>query len=47
MTKAGFTQVEALGERIPLDKTRLKLYPLFTEQFLDWLFERFRQSLAD
>jgi len=42
MDKAGFRQVEALGERIPLDKARLRLYPLFTEQFLDWLFEQFR-----
>lgn len=41
MEKAGFTQVEALGEQITLDKARLTLYPLFTEQFLDWLFEQF------
>ncbi len=41
MEKAGFKQVEALGERVTLNKARLKLYPLFTEQFLDWLFEQF------
>jgi len=41
MDKAGFKKVEALGGRIPLDKVRLGLYPLFTEQFLDWLFEQF------
>ncbi|MGQ0550429.1 MAG: hypothetical protein ACT4PY_12270 [Armatimonadota bacterium] len=40
MEKAGFTQIEVLGERVPLDKARLRLYPLFTEEFLDWLFER-------
>ena len=41
MQKAGFNPVQALGERVSLDKERLKLYPLFTEQFLDWLFEQF------
>ncbi len=41
MEKAGFSRVEALGERVTLDKERLKLYPLFTEEFLDWLFEQF------
>jgi hypothetical protein len=41
MDKAGFKKVEALGERVPLDKARLGLYPLFTEQFLQWLFEQF------
>jgi hypothetical protein len=41
MEKAGFSSVEVLGERVSLDKQRLKLYPLFTEQFLDWLFEQF------
>ncbi len=41
MEKAGFTQVETLGEQIPLGKERLRLYPLFTEEFLDWLFEKF------
>ena len=40
MQKAGFNPVEALGERVPLDKRRLILYPLFTEQFLDWLFQQ-------
>ncbi len=41
MEKAGFTQIEAMGERVPLDKARLQIYPLFTEEFLDWLFEQF------
>ncbi len=41
MVKAGFVHVETLGEQVPLDKGRLKLYPLFTEQFLDWLFDAF------
>lgn len=41
MQKAGFTAVEAVSGRVPLDKQRLKLYPLFTEQFLDWLFDQF------
>ncbi len=41
MQKAGFNPVEVLGERVPLDKRRLILYPLFTEQFLDWLFQQF------
>lgn len=41
MEKAGLVHVEALGDQVPLDKDRLKLYPLFTEQFLDWLFETF------
>jgi|RifCSP13_1_1023834.scaffolds.fasta_scaffold159332_2 hypothetical protein len=41
MDKAGFKKVEALGERDPLDRARLGLYPLFTEQFLDWLFAQF------
>ena len=41
MDKAGFKKVEALGERDQLDRARLGLYPLFTEQFLDWLFEQF------
>lgn len=30
-----------LGDRAPMDKERLRLYPLFTEPFLDWLFEQF------
>ncbi len=41
MQKAGFNPVETLGEWVPLGKKRLMLYPLFTEQFLDWLFEQF------
>ncbi len=41
MEKAGFARVETLGEQIPLSKERLRLYPLFTEEFLDWLFEKF------
>lgn len=41
MEKAGFSPVETLGEPVSLDKQRLKLYPLFTEQFLDWLFAQF------
>ena len=41
MEKAGFNPVEALGERVPLDKERLRLYPLFTGEFLDWLFQQF------
>jgi hypothetical protein len=41
MVKAGFVQVEAVGDRVTLDKDRLRLYPLFTEQFLDWLFDQF------
>ncbi len=41
MEKAGLTRVEALGERVMLDKARLRLYPLFTEEFLDWLFAQF------
>ena len=41
MEKSGFNPVEVLGERASLDKERLRLYPLFTEQFLDWLFEQF------
>lgn len=44
MEKAGFTRIETLGERVPLDKARLRLYPLFTEEFLDWLFEQFGGS---
>ncbi len=41
MEKAGFNAIEALGERVPLHKERLHLYPLFTEEFLNWLFEQF------
>ena len=41
MEKAGFNRIEALGERVSLDKERLRLYPLFTEEFLDWLFQQF------
>lgn len=32
--------VSTLGERTTLTKERLRLYPLFSEQFLTWLFER-------
>ncbi len=45
MEKAGFNPVEVLGERASLDKERLRLYPLFTEQFLDWLFGQFGGEL--
>jgi hypothetical protein len=41
MKKAGFVEVGALGNPVSLDKSRLKLYPLFTEEFLNWLFEKF------
>ncbi|MDR5682601.1 MAG: hypothetical protein QN163_01045 [Armatimonadota bacterium] len=41
MENAGFVRVEAVGNRVTLDKTRLRLYPLFTEEFLDWLFDQF------
>ncbi len=41
MEKAGFVGVEAVGERAPLTRERLRLYPLFTEEFLAWLFEQF------
>ena len=41
MEKAGFQPVRVLGDRVPMDKERLMLYPLFTEPFLDWLFEQF------
>ena len=41
MEKAGFSPVEVLGERVSLSKERLRLYPLFTEEFLNWLFEQF------
>jgi len=37
----GFVRVEVLGEQTTLDKRRLRLYPLFTEEFLDWLFDQF------
>ncbi len=33
--------VEALGDRVTLDMRRLRLYPLFTEEFLVWLFNQF------
>ncbi|MBI4280069.1 MAG: hypothetical protein HY660_16580 [Armatimonadetes bacterium] len=36
--KAGFAQTRVIGPRQALDKERLKLYPLFTVEFLDWLF---------
>ena len=32
--------VNILGERTALTKERLRLYPLFSEEFLTWLFER-------
>ncbi len=41
MEKAGFAQVGTIGEPVPLGKERLRLYPLFTEEFLTWLFEKF------
>jgi hypothetical protein len=41
MEKAGFMHVEALGDRVTLDMRRLRLYPLFTEEFLVWLFNQF------
>ncbi len=36
--------MRVVGERIPLTKERLRLYPLFSEEFLDWLFQRFDAS---
>ena len=41
MEKVGFARVEALGGQTTLDKRRLQLYPLFTVEFLDWLFDQF------
>lgn len=37
----GFVRVEVLGHQTTMDKRRLRLYPLFTEEFLDWLFDQF------
>ena len=36
--KAGFVQIEVVGDRVPLRKDRLRRYPLFSVEFLDWLF---------
>jgi len=33
-----------IGERVPLTKERLRLYPLFSEGFLEWLFEHIDPS---
>ena len=38
--KAGFVEAAVVGERVPMTKERLRLYPLFTEEFLEWLFQR-------
>jgi len=37
---AGFTNAQVLSKE-PVSKERLKLYPLFSVEFLDWLFEQF------
>jgi len=36
--KVGFAEVEIVGPRVPLGKDRLLRYPLFSVEFLDWLF---------
>lgn len=38
--------VAVLGERVSLTKERLRLYPLFSEDFLNWLFERIDPSCS-
>ena len=35
-----------VGERVTLTKERLRLYPLFSEEFLDWLFQRLDPSCS-
>lgn len=35
-----------IGERVPLTKERLRLYPLFSEEFLEWLFQRIDPSCS-
>lgn len=41
--KAGFRNIEVLDRR-PLGKEQLKLYPLFTVEFLDWIFDQFPEG---
>jgi hypothetical protein len=38
--KAEFVDIEVVGDRGPLSKDRLKRYPLFSIEFLDWLFTK-------
>lgn len=38
--------MRVIGERVPLTKERLRLYPLFSEAFLEWLFERIDPSCS-
>lgn len=42
--KAGFTNVTTIGDRVPMTKERLRLYPLFSGEFLTWLFQRIDPS---
>ncbi len=35
-----------LGEKVTLTKGRLCLYPLFSEEFLEWLFQRIDPSCS-
>lgn len=30
--------IQVVGDRVPLRKERLQRYPLFSVEFLDWLF---------
>ncbi|MHB8733540.1 MAG: hypothetical protein ACYDAB_17410 [bacterium] len=44
--KAGFINTAVVGERVPLTRERLRLYPLFSEEFLEWLFQRIDPSCS-
>lgn len=35
-----------VSERVPMTKERLRLYPLFSDQFLEWLFQRIDPSCS-